>query len=118
MDEVRQVLLIHRADFKWSPVYDNPGRSVARCGQHAREWDRSVPGAAGPLHARVWHVLDGELDTAQLVGPPAFQMLDGVQYELVEYLRPAFRERQFGGRERSTRATSMSVAAGSHGEQA
>ena len=55
------------------------------------------------------HVLDGELHRRELVRPGALELLDGVEYELVELVARAAGDGNADGRDRTAQPTTMPV---------
>jgi hypothetical protein len=109
-------------DLQRTPVDHDAGRHLGAvlpvCRQHARQRDAPVVEDVGVEHdligAGVLHpgdVLDGELHSGQLPLPPAFDVLDRVEHEVVELLGAAPSQRHLGGHETTAQATAVPVAA-------
>ncbi len=96
VDEIGQVVAVPGPDLQWAAIEHDPRRQPVA---GFREPDRKQPGKgdipvlkdvtamdefvrAGRCEVR--HVLDGELHTIELALPSQFQILDGVQNQIIE----------------------------------
>src|SRR3954447_24889724 len=118
-----EVLAVVRADLQRPPVDDDPrwhlAAVLAVCGQDAGQRHAAVVEDVGVQDDLVGvgvldprHVLDGEFDAGELPLPPALEVLDRVEDEVVELLGPTARQRHLGRHEATTQAAAVPVAAG------
>src|SRR5207248_9297681 len=97
VDQVREILAVEGPELQGPAVQDDPGRYVVPprpARQQPGQRHLAVFEHVGVVHVEVrGDLLDGELHAGQLLGVPAFQRLDRVEYQVVEQLRLGPRRR-------------------------